>query len=118
MSDSRRLQRVEKEIRQIVSQYMITGLKVPLKGMVSISRVKVSPDFKSGKIFVTEVLENEDMQENVETLNEFAPYFQKEISGKLRMKYIPKLKFYNDEGFKNTKVVESILSDLKDDSES
>ncbi len=117
MAASRRVQRVEKEVHQIVSEYMISGLKVPLHGMVSISRVSVSPDFKSGKIYVTELLPNPDMDKNIDILNEFAPYFQKEINNKLRMKFCPKLKFYNDEGYKNTLVVDKILNDLKNSEE-
>ena len=115
MTASRRLQRVEKEIHQIVSEYLITGLKVPLDGLVSVSRVSISPDLKSGKVFVTKFVDGSDMDKNVETLNEFAPYFQKEIDRKLRMKFCPRLKFYNDMGYENTQVVDKILKELKTD---
>ena len=115
MAANRRLQRVEKEIYQIVSEYLITGLKVPLDGMVSVSRVSISSDFKAGKVFVTKIIDGPDMDKNVEILNEWAPYFQKEIDKKLRMKFCPKLKFVNDTGYDNTFVVEKILNDIKRD---
>jgi len=117
MAANRRLQRVEKEIYQIVSEYLITGLKVPLDGMVSVSRVSISSDFKAGKVFVTKIIDGPDMEKNVEILNEWAPYFQKEIDKKLRMKFCPKLKFINDIGYDNTMVVEKILNELKLDSD-
>ncbi len=113
MAESRRLQRVEKEIHQIVSEYLITGLKVPLDGLVTVSRVSISPDLKSGKVYVTKLIDGPDMDGNVEILNKFAPYFQKEIDKRLRMKFCPKLKFYNDLGYENTHTVEKILNDLK-----
>ena len=109
---SRRLQRVEKEVRQIVSEHIISGLKMPLNGMVSVSRVSVSPDLKSARVFITELLDNDEIDQDIDTLNDSRFSFQKEISSRLRMKFCPKLRFVADPGYSNMLKVNQVLNDL------
>ena len=109
---SRRVERAEKELQQIIASYMITGFKYPLKGLVSVSRVQASPDLRHAKVFVSVMGSEDDADESIETLTDNAQIFQKEVGKKLPMKFCPKLKFFLDEGLKNSIKVQGILSQL------
>lgn len=50
---SHRVQRVEREIREVVGSYLISGFKGGLPGLVSLTRVICTKDFRNAKILVT-----------------------------------------------------------------
>ena len=98
MSENRRVQRVEKELRQIVGQFLIQDLKNPIPGVLSVADVKVNPDLRSGKAFLTFIGPAEARAETESILAEEWPDLQREIGKQLKMKYCPKLKFFiNDQ---------------------
>lgn len=51
--ENRRIQRVEKELRHLVAGYFLTGLKDPLSCLSSVVGVKVSPDLRHAKVYVS-----------------------------------------------------------------
>lgn len=129
--DGRRVQRVEKEIQSVLGMYLISGFNEPMDFFVTISRVIVSGDLKSAKIYITmipkhsasdeieaedknnEIVLNEDSQEDViDLLNEHAHEFQKHISDQLQLRYVPKVKFFLDVSLDRVIKVEKILSEL------
>lgn len=110
---SRRVQRVEKEIRNVVASYLLTGLKDPLMGLVSVSRVMVSGDLKNAKVYVSVMSDdNEDREENIAVLQSRAGDIQRQIHSQLRMKFCPKLKFYLDQGLDHQLKIDQILHDI------
>ncbi len=126
-SDGRRLQRVEKEIREVIGQYLIRGFRGELPGIVSASRVIVSRDLRTAKVLVTLMVpatvsnptaEDEKAQQlvhqqAVDALQEHAHEFQAELNRCLKMKHCPRITFFYDDGFEHALRVESILRDLK-----
>lgn len=96
---SRRIQKVERELRELISAYLIQGFKRSLPGLVSIPHVRAAGDLKSAKVYVSLIgmNDNDIHDECVEILNEYAFDVQKHLSNKLSMKFCPKLRFYSDE---------------------
>jgi len=80
---ARRVQRVEKELRQIISSYFVKIQSGSSGNLVTVTNVVASPDLRPEAII-------EDSQSH-------AVQIQKEISRHMRMKYCPKLFFYNDD---------------------
>lgn len=126
-SDGRRIQRVEKEIREVIGQFLIRGFRGELPGIVSASRVIVSRDLRTAKVLVTLMVpatvsnptaEDEKAQQlvhkqTVETLQENAHEFQAELNRCLKMKHCPRITFFYDDGFEHALRIEGILRDLK-----
>ena len=94
MSEGHRVKRVEKELRQIVGNFLIHGLKSPLPGVVSVAEISVQPDLRSGKVFLSYIGPEQDKSETEEILKEEWPSLQRQIGKELKMKYVPKLKFF------------------------
>lgn len=135
MSVSRRVQRVEKELREIIGVYLLTGMKAPLSGVVTLTRVTVSPDLRIARAFVTMLASNEaelasnevisgrstsnrqaaenEKNQNLEILNSSTRDLQAIIHKQLPMKYCPKVRFEIDKGFDNVQIVEQRLREIK-----
>lgn len=107
-----RLPRVEREIREIVGSYLISGFRGELPAFVSVSRVVASKDLRHAKILVTALGENVDRKALVKELQEHAHEVQQVVNQRLRMKYCPRLSFYYDTGYEHALKVENILRDL------
>lgn len=111
-SSSHRVQRVEKEIREIVSKFIIT--KVPeAKGIVGVSRVIVSRDLRKAKILIHNLEGLKQTKENVETFKSYSHLIQKEIGSQIRMRYCPKIEFYVDEKYDDVLKVQNMLHQLE-----
>ena len=109
---SHRVQRIEREIREVVGSYLLTGFRGELPGIVSITRVLVSTDMRNAKIFFTVMGEEAEKKIAHSELKAHAHEVQHEINRRLQMKFCPKVTFTYDEGFENVMKVERILRDL------
>lgn len=107
-----RIQRVEREIREVIGVYLLSGFRGELHGIVSVSRVIVSKDLRQAKVFVTVMGSETDRKSSVSELQAQAYDIQSHVNHRLRMKYCPRLTFLYDEGFDHVLKVEKILHDL------
>ena len=119
MSESRRVQKVEKEVRQIVANYLLGGFKDPLNGLVSVSRVMANKDLRSAKIFVSVMGTEPDLEEeNISILQNRSGDIQREVSKHLRMRYCPKLTFILDRSTEQILKIDKILHEINSSQES
>lgn len=109
---SRRVQRFEKELRQLSAEYVTMGLKVPLQNFSSVTRVQVSSDLRNAKVFVHLSGEPELVTEDLEELQFQAPALQQYVHSKLRSRYCPKIQFLEDKSYEHVLKVEKILHEI------
>ena len=93
---SRRVQRVEKEVREVISTYLMQEQSGSSEDLVSLTQVVMSPDLRNVKAFVCVLGKDEVDEETLDVLKSHCPDIQQKIHQRLRMKYCPKVKFYND----------------------
>src|SRR3954471_12631050 len=94
--DNRRVKRVEREIREVVARYLIAGFRGELRGLVSVSRVGMAKDLRSGRVFISVMGDPGDAEVSLDSLREFAHDIQIEVDRQLKMKFCPKLSFFLD----------------------
>ncbi len=113
-SDGRRKSRVEKEVQLVVSEFIIHHLRNELPGLVTLTRVQMPTDFRAAQIFLTYFNHEQDQKpiDAAEVLQKWSKDIQNEISDKLKMRYCPKLTFFNDETTHQILKIEKILSNL------
>lgn len=109
-SDGRRVNKVEKEIRDIVGSYLIRHFS---KDLLTISQVRVTKDLKGANLYVSSLNHSPMPADLLEELQEAAKDMQSEINKKLRMKYCPRLKFLNDDGGDNGERIDQLLSQIR-----
>lgn len=112
-----RIQKVNKEVKQLVASYIAQNLSSDLPVIVSVNNVIVSRDLRGAKIFVSFLnkdlnLESQEEAVYVEMLQKHTSEIQFYISKRLRMKFNPKLKFFLDDTVQEQISVQSLLDSL------
>ncbi len=110
MSDGRRIQRVEKELREIVSGFVVRHFTGHL---LSVSQVRVSKDLRAAKVYISALGKDAASKETLEELQDQAGEMQRQIMKHLRMKFCPKLQFVNDDSVVSGQKIDEILSKIK-----
>lgn len=113
--DGRRKIRIEKEVQEIVSRFIIKHLRSDLPGLITITRVQMPADFRAAQIFVTYFSPEERPDQNLDVadvLQGWAKDIQDEIAHVLKMRYCPKLTFFNDETTEKILKIEKTLADI------
>jgi ribosome-binding factor A len=107
---TRRTAKVEELIREELSRLIQMNLSEEL-GIISVTRVYVSPDLKTSTIFVSAVRDNQEKEILAELKNK-AYIFQKELGHKIKMRYTPRLSFEYDRGGTEIDRVEELLEEI------
>lgn len=122
MSDkgaSVRVGRVEKEIREIISDYFIRYLQGEWSSvMVSITRVQVTGDLQQAKVYLSlfalgEAVVSEETGEKVlQVVASRRHQMHNELRKKLPMKYVPTVEFFIDTSLEKILKVESLIHEV------
>ena len=112
MDGGRRKERVEKEVQQIISTYMISQLQNEMGGLVTVTRVMMPADFRAAKVFVTFFSVDNEKIDLIKELQKWSKDIQNEINNKLQMRYCPKITFYKDESTETILKIEKIISEI------
>ncbi len=94
--DQRRVSRVEKEIQVTIARYLISGFSQKLPGLVTVSTVRMPGDLRTAKVDISVLGTDSEKSEVLEILNRRAFEIQKYIGQELKMRFCPKLTFYED----------------------
>ena len=100
MGTNRRVLRFEREIRELVSSFLISEFRGQLPVFVSVPMVQASGDLKSAKVYISVIGPGANVKSYdscVEILNKNAYEVQRYVAKKLDAKFCPKLRFYSDE---------------------
>lgn len=116
--DGRRVARVEREVQQSVAQFLISGFKLPLPGIVTVARVRMPGDLRTAKVYISILGDPKLLDEAVDLLQERAFEIQNYLGKELKMRYCPKLTFYPDHETEEILKVEKILQELDNERKS
>lgn len=98
MSDSRRMQRVEKELRALISEYMLTRMQGLPHKIFTVQKVICSKDLQHAKVYVSAFAQDQaDEKVFFSAVTRGAGEVQQYIGKKLPMRYCPRLSFFKDE---------------------
>lgn len=110
-----RLERVAELLREVISEVFLE-LKDPRVGFATITNVKVSPDIKYAKVFVSILGSQNDQDETMKGLNNARGFIRREISKRIRLRHIPEISFIFDESIeKGSEILQLISKVIKDD---
>jgi ribosome-binding factor A len=95
---NRRIQRLNAQFREELSELILTELRDPrLTSMLSVTRVDVSPDLENADVHVSVMGETEAKVSSMQALTHAAPFLRKELLHRMRIRKVPHLKFHLDE---------------------
>jgi ribosome-binding factor A len=110
-----RLLKVGEQVRHVISDLLTRQMvhdEVLTAHSVSVTEVRMSPDLRHAIVFVKPLL-GADEELVLKALRTHTAFFQKEVAGKLRLKYAAKIRFQGDESFDVASKIDALLADPK-----
>jgi ribosome-binding factor A len=95
--DPHRSRRIEGELQRVVSELLRREVRDPRVGSITITDVRVSPDFKSAKIFYALFDEQRDAAKVQAGLERVAGFLRGPVGRSLKLRVAPELVFRPDE---------------------
>jgi ribosome-binding factor A len=113
--DHHRHERVGEEIAHEINAMLAGELKDPrLEGNVCVSEVRVQPDMKHARVFVSVRTENSKEQvDAIKALEHASGYIRHELIERLQMRRLPDLHFTLDLSHEHMERIEQLLKQMK-----
>ncbi len=114
---SNRMARVNEELKRELSNIINYEVKNSnVTGMISVTRVKTSPDLKYARVSVS-ILNSKNVKQTLAGLKAASGFMRSRIAEKMNMRVTPELVFELDEslvyGEKIDTILEKIMKDIK-----
>ena len=111
-SNSNRMGRVDGELKKQISDIINYDLKNPkVNGIISVTRVKVTPDLRYAKVYIS-TLDEKSIKKVLEGLEESKGYIRSEIAKRVNLRITPDLNFVYDDSEENGERIDAILKEL------
>ena len=109
---SRRTERLGEEVREEVAQLIAGELKDPRIGFVTVTRVEVTPDLRTARVYVGVLGTEKQKQATLAGLRQAAGFLRRALGQSLRLRYTPELVFTYDEGLEASDRVAQLLAEI------
>lgn len=112
MHPYKRSARVSYLIKEEVADIILNKIKHKTLGFVTVTGAKVSDDLRNAIIYVS-VLNTDDSEKTVSKLNSLGPVIKSELGRRVKMKYLPSLKFMIDESIAYGMKIDKLFDDIE-----
>jgi ribosome-binding factor A len=111
---SGRARKVGSQIQEIVGEEVATLADPRIRGLVTVTDVRVSPDLANATVFYS-VLADENAEEAQEGLQSAAGRIQAAVGAQIRLKRTPRLRFEPDPLVEQATRIENALREVRSD---
>lgn len=113
---SRRTERVNDLVRDELSELLLREINDPrLGGLISITRVEVSPDLGTARVFVSVMGDEEEQRQAMKALSTAGGFLHRELKKRLEMRKVPFLNFRLDTSIAEGAEVLSLLDKVHEE---
>jgi ribosome-binding factor A len=114
-----RSQRLAEELKTEISAIIAQQVRDPRVGFATVTQVKVSPDLRYARVFVSVFGSQEEKKQTLDALINATSYIRRQVGLRIRLRYLPELTFAYDEsverGDRMTQLIEGIERELPED---
>ena len=116
---SHRVDKVEQLIKEQISFILLHKLQDDDLGFITVTDVKMSADLKNAKIYLS-VLQKERRDFVLNKINLRLGYIRTELAHRIRIKFVPELKFFIDDTLDYVEKIEGLINEIhkKDNNQS
>jgi ribosome-binding factor A len=112
MQPYKRSVRVSDLIREEVADIIQNKIKHMTLGFVTVTGAKVTDDLREATIYLS-VLKTEESDRTLSKLNSLGPFIKRELGKRLKLKYIPSLRFMLDESIAYGMKMDKLFDDIE-----
>ncbi len=115
-SGNHRHERVGEEIAHEINAMLAGELKDPrVEGSVVASEVRVQPDMKHARIFISVKGSSQEQSDAIKALEHASGYIRRELVERLQLRRVPELHFTLDLSQEQVERIERLLTEMKKD---
>jgi len=116
--EGRRVGRIEEQLRIELSEIIEREIADPRIGLVTVTAVKVSPDLRHARVFVSVLGDEQQRKKTMQGLSSAATYARRSLSQRLHhLRRIPELTFAYDDSIETGSRIEELLDKIKPENE-
>jgi len=108
---SHRIDKIENLIKKEVSLIFLFELQNMDSGLITITNVRVSPDLKIAKIYVS-IFENERREMVLEKIKSKTKFIRSKLASRITIKFVPELKFFLDDTLDYVEKIEGLIKKI------
>ena len=97
-------------MRQELSRLLLTEIKDPRVGFVTITAIRPTDDLRSAKIFVSIYGDATQRENTLSGLAASAGFLRRELSHRMQMRYVPELLFFYDDTLDQAERMDAVFS--------
>ena len=112
MSQGSRPDRVADQLRGELGQLLTREVHDPGIGFVTITRVQVTPDLQTARVFYTALGDDKARRNSERAVARATPFLRRQIGSRLRLKRVPELHFIYDESIAGQDRIEQLINEL------
>ena len=109
---SHRTERIAEQIREEVSQILATEVADPDVELVTVTRVKVTPDLSLARIYWTLIGDAAERKRTTKALQRAAAFVRHVLATRVTLRRVPEVAFQYDEGLAAHQRVEELLHEI------
>ncbi len=111
-----RMQKVNEELKREISNIISLKMNNSIlkKGLISVTAVETTPDFKYAKVFVS-MINVGNKKDVLSALKRSSGFIRTEIARKINFKYTPEIIFEFDESIEYGDRIDNILKEITKD---
>jgi ribosome-binding factor A len=112
---NRRPDQVAETIRQVIADLLLTELRDPRIGFVTVTGVHVTNDLSVATVRVSVMGEPADREAALQGLESAAGFLRSRVGKVLTTRMVPELRFELDRGLEHAARINQILGDLREE---
>jgi ribosome-binding factor A len=113
MANARTIARLEARIHERAAHCLQFELNDPRAAFITITRVKLSPDITSGKIYYSVLGDEGDKSRAEHMLKSAAGFIQRQVSSVLQVRRMPHLTWFYDESLEVAQNIDRLIREAR-----
>ncbi|MCB2224956.1 MAG: 30S ribosome-binding factor RbfA [Actinobacteria bacterium] len=108
------LRRVNESLKEVIADE-VSRLTDPGLGFVTITAVDTAPDLRSARVYYSVLGDEEQESETAKALGRAGAHIRSAVGRRVRLKYLPELRFEQDPSIGQGMRIERLLSELREE---
>jgi ribosome-binding factor A len=109
---NRRTERLNEQLRREISDILRRDVRDPRVGLPTVTRVEVSPDLWMARVFVRIGGTDAERASALEGLEAAAAFVRRDLSGRIKVRRVPELRFELDRTLEHASRIEELLREV------
>jgi ribosome-binding factor A len=117
MPKSYRKERLNERLRELIGELILTRIKDPRIGLVTITSATVAPDLTTAKVYFSVMGDEEARAETKNGLDSAKGFLRKTVGRELKLRQVPDLHFVYDDSLDRAMRIERAIEEIHENND-